>query len=67
MSRKGILFVISAPSGSGKTSLSDALCTDMDSVVRSDEITESSPVDDVLLNAPATEDDFVRVRAVLDG
>ena len=40
---------------------------DLDSVVRSDEVTESSPVDDVLLNAPATEDDFVRVRAVLDG
>ena len=40
---------------------------DLDSVVRSDEITESSPVDDVLLNTPATEDDFVRVRAVLDG
>ncbi len=40
---------------------------DLDSVVRSDEVTESSPVADVLLNAPATEDDFVRVRAVLDG
>ena len=35
MSRKGILFVISAPSGSGKTSLSEALCADMNSVVRS--------------------------------
>ena len=39
---------------------------DLDSVVRSDEVAESSPVADVLLNAPATEDDFVRVRAVLD-
>ena len=39
---------------------------DLDSVLRSDEIAESSSVADVLLNAPATEDDFVRVRAVLD-
>ena len=39
---------------------------DLDSVLRSDEVAESSPVADVLLNAPATEDDFVRVRAVLD-
>lgn len=40
---------------------------DLDSVVRADEVAASSPVADVLLNAPATEDDFVRVRAVLDG
>lgn len=39
---------------------------DLDSVLRSDEVAESSPVADVLLNAPDTEDDFVRVRAVLD-
>ncbi len=39
---------------------------DLDSVLRSDEVAESSPVADVLLNAPETEDDFVRVRAVLD-
>ena len=39
---------------------------DLDSVLRSDEVAESSSVADVLLNAPATEDDFVRVRAVLD-
>lgn len=43
MSRKGILFVISAPSGSGKTSLSEALCADMDSVVRSVSCTTRSP------------------------
>ena len=39
---------------------------DLDSVLRSDEVAESSSVADVLLNAPATEDDLVRVRAVLD-
>ena len=39
---------------------------DLDSVLRSDEVAKSSSVADVLLNAPATEDDFVRVRAVLD-
>ncbi len=38
----------------------------LDSVVRLDEVTGSSPVADVLLNAPATEGDFVRVRAVLE-
>ena len=43
MSRKGILFVISAPSGSGKTSLSEALCADMDDVLRSVSCTTRSP------------------------
>jgi guanylate kinase len=43
MSRKGILFVISAPSGSGKTSLSEALCADMDNVVRSVSCTTRTP------------------------
>lgn len=43
MSRKGILFVISAPSGSGKTSLSEALCADMDNVVRSVSCTTRAP------------------------
>ena len=43
MSRKGILFVISAPSGSGKTSLSEALCADMDHVVRSVSCTTRAP------------------------
>ena len=43
MSRKGILFVISAPSGSGKTSLSEALCAGMDDVVRSVSCTTRAP------------------------
>ena len=43
MSREGILFVISAPSGSGKTSLSEALCADMDKVVRSVSCTTRAP------------------------
>ena len=43
MSRKGILFVLSAPSGSGKTSLCEALCADMDDVVRSVSCTTRAP------------------------
>lgn len=43
MSRKGILFVISAPSGSGKTSLCEALCAEMDDVVRSISCTTRMP------------------------
>lgn len=43
MSRKGILFVISAPSGSGKTSLCEALCADMHDVVRSISCTTRAP------------------------
>ena len=43
MSRKGVLFVISAPSGSGKTSLCEALCADMDDVVRSVSCTTRAP------------------------
>ena len=43
MSRKGILFVISAPSGSGKTSLCEALCADMHDVVRSVSCTTRAP------------------------
>jgi aspartyl-tRNA(Asn)/glutamyl-tRNA(Gln) amidotransferase subunit C len=39
---------------------------DLDTVVRDDEVTASSPVDDVLANAPSTEDGFIRVRAVLE-
>ena len=46
MSRRGILFVISAPSGSGKTSLSEALCAGMDHVVRSVSCTTRAPRDD---------------------
>ena len=43
MSRKGILFVISAPSGSGKTSLCEALCADLGDVVRSVSCTTRAP------------------------
>ena len=43
MSRKGILFVISAPSGSGKTSLSEALCADLEDVTRSVSCTTRAP------------------------
>ncbi len=43
MSRKGILFVVSAPSGGGKTSLCEALCADMDDVVRSVSCTTRVP------------------------
>ena len=43
MNRKGILFVISAPSGGGKTSLCEALCADMDDVVRSVSCTTRAP------------------------
>ena len=39
---------------------------DLDTVVRDDEVAASSPVDDVLANAPSTQDDFIRVRAVLE-
>ena len=39
---------------------------DLDTVVRADEVTDSSPVDDVLANAPSTEDGFIRVRRVLE-
>ena len=39
---------------------------DVESVMREDESSASSPRDDVLRNAPQTESDFVRVRAVLD-
>ena len=43
MSRQGILFVISAPSGSGKTSLCEALCADMHDVVRAISCTTRAP------------------------
>lgn len=43
MSRRGILFVISAPSGSGKTSLCEALCADMSDVLRSVSCTTRAP------------------------
>ena len=39
---------------------------DLTSVMRDDEATESLPIDDVLANAPAREDDLIRIRAVLE-
>ena len=39
---------------------------DVDSVMREDESTPSSPVEDVMANAPDREEDHIRVRAVLE-
>ena len=39
---------------------------DLDSVMRDDEVTDSSPLEDMLANAPSREGDLVRVRAVLE-
>ena len=39
---------------------------DVRSAMREDEPTESLRRDDVLLNAPSSEDSFIRVRSVLD-
>ena len=39
---------------------------DVDSVMREDEPTPSSPVEDVMANAPDREEDHIRVRAVLE-
>ena len=39
---------------------------DLDTVTRIDEVTISSPVDDILANAPDTENDFIRIRSVLN-
>jgi len=39
---------------------------DMDSVMREDEPTPSSSVDDVMANAPDREEQHIRVRAVLE-
>ena len=36
------------------------------SVMREDEVDESFPREDLLANAPLTEDDFIRVKAVLE-
>lgn len=38
----------------------------LQSVMRADEILPSLPADDVLANAPRREDDYFRVRAVLE-
>ena len=39
---------------------------DVTSVMRDDVVAESSPREEALANAPVREDDFVRVKAVLD-
>jgi aspartyl-tRNA(Asn)/glutamyl-tRNA(Gln) amidotransferase subunit C len=39
---------------------------DLKTVTREDEARPSQPVEDTLANAPSREDDFVRVRAVLE-
>ena len=39
---------------------------DVTSVMRDDRVSQSSPIEEVLANAPSREDDFVRVRAVLE-
>lgn len=39
---------------------------DLTSVMRDDEATESLPIEDMLANAPAREEDLIRVRAVLE-
>ena len=38
----------------------------LSSVMRDDEATESLPIEDMLANAPAREEDLIRVRAVLE-
>ena len=39
---------------------------DVDTVMRKDEARECLPKEDVLANAPNREDDFIRVKAVLE-
>ena len=39
---------------------------DVNTVMRVDEIAQSSPKEDVLANVPSPEDGFIRVRAVLE-
>lgn len=39
---------------------------DVTSVMRDDEVRDSSPMEDVLANAPSRQDDFIRVKAVLE-
>jgi aspartyl-tRNA(Asn)/glutamyl-tRNA(Gln) amidotransferase subunit C len=39
---------------------------ELTSVMRDDEATESLPIDDMLANAPAREEDLIRIRAVLE-
>jgi aspartyl-tRNA(Asn)/glutamyl-tRNA(Gln) amidotransferase subunit C len=39
---------------------------DLRSVMREDKVSPSMPVEDVMLNAPRREDDFFRVKPVLE-
>ena len=39
---------------------------DLVSVMRDDEVESSTDIEDLLANAPTREDDFIRVRAVLE-
>ena len=39
---------------------------DLVSVMRDDEVEPSTDIEDILANAPTREDDFIRVRAVLE-
>ena len=39
---------------------------DLSTVMRDDEVADSSPKEDVLSNAPSVDRDFIRVRAVLE-
>ena len=39
---------------------------DLVSVMREDEVTPASPIEEILANAPEREGDFIRVRAVLE-
>lgn len=39
----------------------------LESVMRSDEAADSAPRESVLANAPATENELIRVKAVLEG
>jgi aspartyl-tRNA(Asn)/glutamyl-tRNA(Gln) amidotransferase subunit C len=39
---------------------------DLNSVMREDILGESLPVDDVLLNAPDTQENFIKIRPVFD-
>ena len=39
---------------------------DLQTVVRDDEVAESLPPNEILANAPQTEEDFFRIQAVLE-
>jgi aspartyl-tRNA(Asn)/glutamyl-tRNA(Gln) amidotransferase subunit C len=43
-----------------------AQSVDLQSIMRADDVKPSLPADDVLANAPRREDDYFRVRAVLE-